>query len=72
MTTYLNIPDDWAALAAARNARTAASEAMELTRAGRLADALVAASEGRRHLASMEALLGEAMERSADVTAGQA
>ena len=66
MTSYLNIPDNWAALAAGRDAKMAADEAMALTRAGRLADALEAASKGRRQLASMEALLGEALNGPAE------
>ena len=45
MTSYLNIPDNWAALAAGRDAKMAADEAMALTRAV-LADALEAASKG--------------------------
>jgi hypothetical protein len=67
VTSYLNIPDNWAALAAARDAQAAADEAARLTRDGRLADALEAVSKGRHHLASMEALLNEAMGRSAEV-----
>jgi hypothetical protein len=66
VTSYLNIPDNWAALTAGRDAKAAADEATRLTRAGRLADALEAASKGSRHLASMEALLNEAMGRPAE------
>lgn len=60
MPSYLNIPGNWAALAAARDAGQAIDDAAELTRAGQLTDALVAVSQASRHLASMEALLAEA------------
>jgi hypothetical protein len=62
MTSYLNINDNWAALAAAREARQALSDATEATRAGLIGDARVAVAVAGRHLASMEALLAEQQE----------